>query len=75
MTEKATISRLPSATRRLAAAKLRQARRELGLSQEAAARMLGVGVRTLRAWECCDARMTALEALIELEARAGKKAA
>lgn len=37
--------------------------------------MLGVGVRTLRAWECCDARMTALEALIELEARAGKKAA
>jgi DNA-binding transcriptional regulator YiaG len=40
----------------------------LGLSQEAAALLCGVGVRTLRDWELGRARMTALEALLVLEA-------
>lgn len=68
MTHPAKVLTLPVPARRAAAARLRRARVALGLSQEAAALLCGVGVRTLRDWELGRARMTALEALLVLEA-------
>lgn len=66
---------LASTTRRTAAGLVRRARVAAGLTQEQAARECGVGVRTLRDIELGRVRMVALEALIELEGRAQKKAA
>jgi DNA-binding transcriptional regulator YiaG len=57
---------LPVPTRRQAAALFRRARLATGLSQEAAAQLCGVGVRTLRDWELGRVRMTQLEALVVL---------
>lgn len=54
-------------TRRRAALMVLRAREARGWSQERAAHELGIGVRTLRDIEAGKARMTALEALIELE--------
>ncbi len=63
---------LPNATRRQAAALFRRARQAAGLSQEAAALLCGVGVRTLRDWELGRVRMTQLEALVQLEQAANQ---
>lgn len=57
---------LPVPARRQAAALIRRARLATGLSQEAAAQLCGVGVRTLRDWELGRVRMTQLEALCTL---------
>lgn len=66
---------LPASTRRTAAGLVRRARVAAGLTQEQAAAACGVGVRTLRDIELGRVRMVALELLIELEARATKRAA
>jgi DNA-binding XRE family transcriptional regulator len=55
------------ASRRQAAALLRKARHKLGLSQEEAARIVGVSCRSYGAWERGDVPMPHLEALIVLE--------
>lgn len=64
---------LPSA-RRAAAAAVRRARVDAGLTQEEVASRTGVAVRTLRDIENGRARMTALEVVLVLrgEARASK---
>lgn len=64
MTKNVVTLRVPA--RRQAAALFRRARLATGLSQEAAARLCGVGVRTLRDWELGRVRMTQLEALCTL---------
>jgi DNA-binding XRE family transcriptional regulator len=55
------------ASRRQAAALLRKVRHKLGLSQEQAARIVGVSCRSYGAWERGDVPMPHLEALIVLE--------
>lgn len=60
--------------RRAAAGALRRARLARGLSQEQAAKLCGVGVRTLRDCELGRARMTALEVLLVLTGEAEKAA-
>jgi DNA-binding transcriptional regulator YiaG len=61
------LATLPVLARRQAAALFRRARAATGLSQEAAALLCGVGVRTLRDWELGRVRMTQLESLVLLE--------
>jgi DNA-binding transcriptional regulator YiaG len=61
--------------RKLAAARLRRARCSVGLSQEEAARRLGVSVRSYGSWERGAVPLRPLEALIVLETFEGKKAA
>jgi DNA-binding transcriptional regulator YiaG len=68
------IATLPVPARRQAAALFRRARLAAGLSQEAAALLCGVGVRTLRDWELGRVRMTQLEALVVLDAAANDNA-
>jgi transcriptional regulator with XRE-family HTH domain len=65
---------LPRRSRTLASGRLRAARRATGLTQEAAALVIGKDPRQLRRWEKGEVDLGPLEALCLLEERARRAA-
>lgn len=71
----AKVTRTSDDSRPRAASKLKSLRLERGLTQEQAAALVGVDARRVRKWENGEAAIDAVEYLLELEARAAKRAA
>lgn len=69
------VTRLSPVTRKQAAARIRSLRCSAGLTQEQAAELCGVSVRSWGAWERGDVPLRALEVFMVLEACAAKRAA